>query len=196
MIKEQNTINDSFLPPPLLRKQNFKLAIAISVTLIILAILGVIVMYAVNDPIGSAIVFESTILVCFPLIITQMLYLHKYLGNFKNGEKAQYFMKYLIAATLVLFIVSFIATLTGLVPEFYTIIICFIPQFLVGWQLVKINTNGNDFVGGLSFLGPVMCTSAILFPLIILIPVLVGYVFIKANKYSVLHGFSNSIPSL
>lgn len=195
MIEEQSIFDESFLPTQL-KKQNFKLAIAISLVLMVLAILGVIVIYGMNDPIGSAIVFEGTILACFPLVVTQMLYLHKYLDNFPNGEKAQYFMKYLIAATLVLFIVSFIATLTGLVPEFYTIIICFIPQFLVGWQLVKINTNGNDIVGGLSFLGILMCISSILFPLIILIPILVGYIFIKAYKYSKLYGFSNSTPSL
>lgn len=190
MIGEENIFDESFLPAQL-KRQNFKLAIAISSVLTIIAILGVIFIYVVDDSIGSTFVLAGTILVCFPLVIIQMLYLHKYLGNFRNGEKARYFMKYLVAATLMLFILSFIATFIDFVPEFYTIIICLIPQFLVGWQLIKINIKGNDFVGGLSFLGPVMCTSAILFPFIIVIPVLVGYIFFKAGRYAELYGFSN-----
>ncbi|MFV0536655.1 MAG: hypothetical protein ACK5M3_04690 [Dysgonomonas sp.] len=190
MIGDSNIFDESFLPAQL-KKQNFKLAIAISFILIMIAILGVIFTYVVNDPIGSAFVLGGTILVCFPFIIIQMLCLHKYLGNFRNGEKAQYFMKYLIATTLVLLILSFIAIFIGFAFEIYTIIICFIPQFLVGWQLVKLNTKGNDFVGGFSFLGPIMCTSVILFPLVILIPILVGYIFIKANRYAEQYGFSN-----
>ncbi|MFT4222035.1 hypothetical protein [Dysgonomonas sp.] len=190
MIGEENIFDESFLPAQL-KRQNFKLAIAISSVLTIIAILGVIFIYVVDDSIGSTFVLAGTILVCFPLVIIQMLCLHKYLGNFRNGEKARYFMKYLVAATLMLFILSFIATFIDFVPEFYTIIICLIPQFLVGWQLIKINIKGNDFVGGLSFLGPVMCTSAILFPFIIVIPVLVGYIFFKAGRYAELYGFSN-----
>ncbi len=190
MIGEENIFDESFLPAQL-KRQNFKLVIAISSVLTIIAILGVIFIYVVDDSIGSTFVLAGTILVCFPLVIIQMLCLHKYLGNFRNGEKARYFMKYLVAATLMLFILSFIATFIDFVPEFYTIIICLIPQFLVGWQLIKINIKGNDFVGGLSFLGPVMCISAILFPFIIVIPVLVGYIFFKAGRYAELYGFSN-----
>lgn len=190
MIGEENIFDESFLPAQL-KRQNFKLVIAISSVLTIIAILGVIFIYVVDDSIGSTFVLAGTILVCFPLVIIQMLCLHKYLGNFRNGEKARYFMKYLVAATLMLFILSFIATFIDFVPEFYTIIICLIPQFLVGWQLIKINIKGNDFVGGLSFLGTVMCISAILFPFIIVIPVLVGYIFFKAGRYAELYGFSN-----
>lgn len=189
MIEEKNVLNDSFLSVQL-RKQSFKFAIAISFALVIVAVLGIIFIYVVNDPIGSAFVFTATILACFSLVIIQMLCLYKYLRNFQNGDKAQYFMKYLIVATFILFVLSCIAAFIGLVAEPYTIIICLIPQFLVGWQLVKINMRGNDFVGGLSFLGPVMCTSAILFPLIVLLPILVGYVFIKAYKYTELYGFN------
>ena len=194
MIEEENVFDEPFLPAQL-KKQNFKLAIAVLYILIIVAILGAIFIYLVNDPIGSVLVLAGTILVCFPFVIVQMLCFHKYLSNFQNGEKAQYFMKYLIAATLVLFILFFIAIFIGFVPgfvaEFYTIIICLIPQFLVGWQLVRINTQGKDFVGGLSLLGLVMCTTAILFPLIIFIPIVVGYTFTKAYRYSELYGLGN-----
>lgn len=188
MIEEENIFDEPFLPAQL-KKQNFKFAIAVSYILIIVAILGAIFIYLVNDPIGSVFVLAGTILVCFPLVIVQMLCFHKYLGNFQNGEKAQYFMKYLIASTLVLFILFLIAIFIGFVPDFYTIIICLIPQFLVGWQLVRINMQGKDFVGGLSLLGFVMCTTAILFPLIVLIPPFVGYIFFKAYRYTEQSGF-------
>lgn len=190
MIEEESIFDESFLPVQL-KRQNFKLAIVISLALIIIPILAIAYIYIMNDPIGSTFILAGIQLICYPLIIIQMLCLHKYLGNFLNGEKAQYFMKYLIAATAVLFILTCIATYIGFDAEPYTIIICLIPQFLVGWQLVKINTKGNDFVGGFSFLGPVMCTSAILIPLIILIPIFVGYVFFKANKHADLYGFRN-----
>lgn len=190
MIEDKSIFDESFLPAQL-KRQNFRFAIVISLAFIIIPIFGIAYIYIVNDPIGSAFVLAGILLICYPLVIIQMLCLHKYLGNFLNGEKAQYFMKYLIAATIVFFVLTFVATYIGFYIEPYTIIIYLIPQFLVGWQLVKINTRGNDFVGGFSFLGPMMCTSAILIPLIIVIPIFVGYVFFKANRHADLYGFRN-----
>lgn len=191
MSDRESIFDESFLPVQL-KKQNFKLAIAISLALIMVIVVAAIATYWVNDPIGSSFIFTLSLLVCFPLILAQMLFFHKYLGNFQNGERAQYFMKFLIAATSILFVLLFVSAFIGLVAEVYTVVICLIPQFLVGWQLVKINTKGNDFVGGLSWLGPVLCTSAILVPLIFVIPILVGYVFFRANKYADLYGYSNN----
>lgn len=190
MSEQKEIFDESFLPVQL-KKQNFKFAIVLSFALVIIAALGIAFAYIVNDAVGGSLILTGTILICFPLVIIQMLCLHKYLDNFENSKKARYFMKYLIAAVSVLFIMSFTAAFIGFVFEFYTIIICLIPQFLVGWQLVKINVRGNDFVGGFSLLGPMMCTSAVLLPLIALIPVLVGYIFIKANKYEEQYGFRN-----
>jgi hypothetical protein len=178
MIEEQNIFDDSFLPAQL-KAQSFKFAIVVSTVINVISILGILFIYLFNDPIGSWLILTVAMFVCFPLIIVQMLCLHKYLNSFQNSEKARYFMKYLITATFLLFVLY-----AGFDAEPYTIIICLIPQFLVGWQLVKINTNGDDFVGGFSFLGLAMCVSAILFPLIILIPAFVGYVFFKANRYA------------
>jgi len=156
-------------------------------------VITTIIVLLTADVIMAAFVSSGGLFLSFPLVIIQMLCLHRYLYNFRKGEKACYFMKYLIAATSLIFVLFCILALSGMTMEAYVFLICLIPQFLVGWQIVKINTSGNDFVGGFSWLGPVMCTSAILVPLVILIPFFVGYVFVRANKYAHLYGFNTSV---
>ncbi|WP_163273783.1 hypothetical protein [Dysgonomonas sp. 511] len=193
---------------PRLKRQNFRSAIIVSVILVAILLmnlffnnLGFSLGRISNGlvPISMGVLPGLVGLSSPVLISVQMIMLRKYLLNFSGSEKACKYLLYLsvapwfLIALFVIFIVYYIASNNNDTLLFFLLFVpllaILVLQFMAGWQIVKINSNGNDFVGGLSVVGPLMCTASILFLLMYLIPFAVAYVFFKAEKYSDRYGF-------
>lgn len=177
-------------PEHLLQRQNYSVVILAAYLSYVVPLVGLLLAYVLDNPVFTANVFTSVVLLSFLLVIVQMYGLLKYLGNFESGAKTQYFLRYLIAALVLLFFTFLVSAFVGLFVEYYSLLICFIPLLLVGWRLLQLTKKGYDFVGGLFLLGLGMMLSAIFFPFVVFVPLLLIYVFKKAKKYVNAYGFA------
>ena len=195
---------------PRLKKQNFRMAITVSVMLMValssysllrlLNVLGVNIFYYFHCFLVEALrMIVLIVLGSVPVLITiQMVTLRKYLSSFSWSDDARKYLYYLsFAPVACIFLYLFILALS-ITKEMHwqyavlllaLLIVPLILQFLLGWQMVRLSRDGDDYVGGMSAVGTLMCISSIIFPLAFFVPFAVAYLFIKAKKYAEQYGF-------
>ncbi|NDV79746.1 hypothetical protein D0T57_12315 [Dysgonomonas sp. 511] len=132
------------------------------------------------------------------LATVQMQMFRRYLSSFIGSYKARQYMFVFtcmpFGSCVLIGLLAWLLQQSGIYDSYYFLVLLVPANFLAlqllgGYQIWKIGHKGKDFVGGLSLVGASMCIFTILFPLTLLMPLAVGYVFVRANRYAGKYGF-------